>query len=609
MSPKTNVPARILVVDDNAENRRLFAMILDLAHYAVETVGDGLAALERVRESPPDLILLDVMMPGLDGYEVCRRLKADPDSRDIPVIFATALGDQAAETRGFDAGGVDFLTKPLHPQVVLARVAAQLALAAQRRNLEGMFRDVMEFAPDAIILTDPEGRIVQINARTEELFGWPRGELQGQPVERLMPQALRARHEGHRRDFARGAGTLRMASGAACLRRDGSEFFGDISLTTLQTPQGPLLMAVVRDVTERKRQEERLVEAARYARSLIETSIDPLILIDMQGRIQDANEAACRITGLPREELIGSDAASKFTEPERLKPGFKQVMAEGQAIDYLLTIRHAGGRLTDVLCNARAYRNEHGEVVGIFATAHDVTESRRIQEEVSTSRQRLRDMAAQSEAMREYERKSIAREVHDELGQVLTALRMDLTFLDLRFGAEAPELQAKFRDMRGLVDRAIQGVRNVATNLRPSALDMGLIPAIEWVCGEFTRHTGIPCAVLVEGQGLELPEARAIGLFRIVQESLTNVTRYAQAQRVQVTLRGQEETLTLQVQDDGLGFDPEAARRRNAFGLLGMQERALALGGTLQVQSARGQGTTIRVTVPLHHVSRWQEFA
>ena len=609
MSPKTNVPARILVVDDNAENRRLFAMILDLAHYAVEAVGDGLAALERVRESPPDLILLDVMMPGLDGYEVCRRLKADPDSRDIPVIFATALGDQAAETRGFDAGGVDFLTKPLHPQVVLARVAAQLALAAQRRNLEGMFRDVMEFAPDAIILTDPEGRIVQINARTEELFGWPRGELQGQPVERLMPQALRARHEGHRRDFARGAGTLRMASGAACLRRDGSEFFGDISLTTLQTPQGPLLMAVVRDVTERKRQEERLVEAARYARSLIETSIDPLILIDMQGRIQDANEAACRITGLPREELIGSDAASKFTEPERLKPGFKQVMAEGQAIDYLLTIRHAGGRLTDVLCNARAYRNEHGEVVGIFATAHDVTESRRIQEEVSTSRQRLRDMAAQSEAMREYERKSIAREVHDELGQVLTALRMDLTFLDLRFGAEAPELQAKFRDMRGLVDRAIQGVRNVATNLRPSALDMGLIPAIEWVCGEFTRHTGIPCAVLVEGQGLELPEARAIGLFRIVQESLTNVTRYAQAQRVQVTLRGQEETLTLQVQDDGLGFDPEAARRRNAFGLLGMQERALALGGTLQVQSARGQGTTIRVTVPLHHVSRWQEFA
>ncbi len=609
MSPKTNVPARILVVDDNAENRRLFAMILDLAHYAVETVGDGLAALERVQQSPPDLILLDVMMPGLDGYEVCRRLKADPASRDIPVIFATSLGDQAAEARGFEAGGVDFLTKPLHTQVVLARVAAQLALAAQRRNLEGMFRDVMEFAPDAIILTDPDGRIVQVNARTEELFGWPRGELAGQPVEVLMPPHLRHRHEGRRRDFARGAGTLRMASGAACLRRDGSEFFGDISLTTLQTLQGPLLMAVVRDVTERKRQEERLVEAARYARSLIETSIDPLILIDMQGRIQDANEAACRITGLPREALIGSDAVSKFTEPERLKPGFRQVMAEGQAIDYLLTIRHASGRLTDVLCNARAYRNEHGEVVGIFATAHDVTESRRIQEEVSTSRQRLRDMAAQSEAVREYERKSIAREVHDELGQVLTALRMDLTFLDLRHGAASAELQAKFRDMRGLVDRAIQGVRNVATNLRPSALDMGLIPAIEWVCGEFTRHTGIPCAVLLEGQGLELPEARAIGLFRIVQESLTNVTRYAQASRVQVTLRGEGDTLTLQVQDDGLGFDPEAARRRNAFGLLGMQERALALGGTLQVHSARGQGTTVSVTVPLHHVSRWQELA
>jgi len=609
MSPKTNVPARILVVDDNAENRRLFAMILDLGDYAVESVEDGQAALERVAQSPPDLILLDVMMPGLDGYEVCRRLKAEPASRDIPVIFATALGDQASEARGFAAGGVDFLTKPLHPQVVLARVAAQLALAAQRRNLEGMFRDVMEFAPDAIILADPEGRIVQINARTEELFGWPRAELAGQPVEVLMPQRLRSTHEGHRRDFARDAGTLRMASGAACLRRDGGEFFSDISLTTLQTLQGPLLMAVVRDVTERKRQEERLVEAARYARSLIETSIDPLILIDMHGRIQDANEAACRITGLPREALIGSDALSKFTEPERLKPGFKQVMTEGQAIDYLLTIRHASGRLTDVLCNARAFRNEHGEVVGIFATAHDVTESLRIQEEVSASRQRLREMAAQSEAVREYERKSIAREVHDELGQVLTALRMDMAFLRMQFGADNPQLTQKVQEMKDLVDRAIQGVRNVAANLRPSALDMGLIPAIEWVCGEFTRHTGIPCAVQVEGQYEELPEARAIGLFRIVQESLTNVTRYAQASQVRVTLRSEDERLALEVRDDGCGFDPGQTVRRDAFGLLGMQERALALGGTLELVSAPGQGTTVSVTVPLHQVSQWQALA
>lgn len=482
MSPKTNAPARILVVDDNAENRRLFAMILDLGHYAVDAVGDGLAALDHVRASPPDLILLDVMMPGLDGYEVCRRLKADPASRDIPVIFATSLGDQAAETRSFEAGGVDFLNKPVHPQVVLARVAAQLALAAQRRNLEGMFRDVVEFAPDAIILTDLDGHVTQVNARTEELFGWPRAELFGQPVERLMPQQPGSTNERRLRDHDRAPGMLRMASEATCLRRDGSEFFGDVTLSTLHPLQGPLLMAVVRDVTE----------------------------------------------------------------------------------------------------------------------------SRRIQQEVITSRQRLRDMAAQSEAVREYERKNIAREVHDELGQVLTALRMDLTYLDLRHGGQAPELQAKLRDMRGLVDRAIQGVRNVAANLRPTALDMGLIPAIDWVCSEFSRNTGIPCAFASDGSAIDLPEARAIGLFRIVQESLTNVTRYAQARAVRVTLQCQGETLVLEVRDDGRGFDPAQATRRNSFGLLGMQERALALGGLLEVLSAPGQGACVSARIPLHQTNPWQ---
>lgn len=598
--------ARILVVDDTPEIRLLVTTILEHAGYQTLQAAGGERALEMVQQEPPDLILLDVMMPGLDGYEVCARLKSDDTTRAIPVIFLSALDDSEAQTRGFEAGAADFVTKPISVPVLLARVNTHLALYAQRRSLEGKFRDVIEFAPDAIILSDQHGNIVQANARTLELFGYARDELLGHSAEVLLtPEGRAGTHERRAAVLGLPRGS-RIESHTRCRRKDGSEFVADVSVSALHASRGPLLLAMVRDATNRIAQEEKLREAARYARSLIETSVDPMVLIDLTGKVQDANDAACQITGLAREALIGSDAPSRFTQPEKLYEGYKQVMAEGQALNYQLTIKHASGRTYDVLCNAKAFRNEQGEVVGLFATAHDVTESRRIQQEISLSRQRLREMAAQGEAMREYERKNIAREVHDELGQVLTALRMDLTFTEMRHGSVSSELTDKLREMRGLVDRAIQGVRNVAANLRPAALDMGLVPAIEWLCSELTRHAAIPCEFRGAPLSVELPEDRAIGLFRIVQESLTNITRYARASRVLVTLQEQGADLVLEVVDDGQGFDPVQVRTRRSFGLLGMEERALALGGRVDISSAPDQGARVRVVVPLHQASQWR---
>ena len=486
-TPAPNAPARILVVDDTPEMADWMRLMLQGAGHEVLTAYGGAEGLALAQRTAPSLVLLDAMMPEVDGFEVCARLKADDATRAIPVIFISALNDTEAETRCLALGAADFVTKPINLAVLLARVQTHLALYAQRRSLEGMFRDVIEFAPDALILSNRDGRIVQANARAQELFGYSRTELLGLATEVLLVPDVRGQHRERRAAIDGQAGGSSFGSMTRCLRKDGSEFAGEVNAGTLQSNRGELLIAVVRDVTERQQQEEML----------------------------------------------------------------------------------------------------------------------------RTSRQRLRDMAAQSEAVREHERKSIAREVHDELGQVLTALRMDLTFLDMRYGAELPELQAKFHDMRGLVDRAIQGVRNVATNLRPAALDMGLIPAIEWLCGEFRRNTGIACDFDTggSGSGIGLPEDRAIGLFRIVQESLTNVARYAQAHHARVSLlRAPDgDALQLQVHDDGRGFDPAQAASGKSFGLLGMQERAMALGGALEVQSAPGQGTCIRAIIPLYHASHWQE--
>lgn len=459
----------VLVVDDEPVNLKLLRSVLSSAGHQVICAADGLTALHMAEASRPHLILLDVMMPDMDGYAVCRSLKASELTRHIPVIFVTGRDDMAAEARGFELGAADYITKPIRLPVVLARVHTHLALYGQRRHLEGMFRDVMEFAPDAFVLWDAQGRIVQINARTEGLFGYTRQELVGQQLQHLMPQLAL---DGQLRLPEQ----LTMGVSLQCLRKDGSEFPGDINLSPLETNRGRLSMAVVRDNSERQQAE--------------------------------------------------------------------QVLAE--------------------------------------------------------SRERLRELAAQSEAAREEERKHIALEIHDELGQVLTALRMNMSLLGMRFGANEPGLIDQVQDMKGLVDRAIQGVRHVASNLRPTALDLGLSSAIEWLSGEFTRHTAIPCVFHMEEDRIDLDDTRSVVLFRIAQESLTNVTRYAEASRVDVTLHRRGNALQLEVRDNGRGFDPAAARPRKSLGLLGMRERALALGGQVGIASAPGQGTVVTVSIPLN---------
>jgi signal transduction histidine kinase len=176
---------------------------------------------------------------------------------------------------------------------------------------------------------------------------------------------------------------------------------------------------------------------------------------------------------------------------------------------------------------------------------------------------------------------------------------MDLSLLGMKSGSEDPALMERVQSMKGLVDRAIQGVRNVAVNLRPTALDMGLIPALEWLSSDFTERTGIACVLRAQEENIDLDETRAVVIFRIVQESLTNITRYAEANQVDIHLGRRGNELEVAVRDNGRGFDLAAAAKNKSFGLLGMHERALALGGRVNIASAPGQGTMIGVTIPI----------
>jgi signal transduction histidine kinase len=210
----------------------------------------------------------------------------------------------------------------------------------------------------------------------------------------------------------------------------------------------------------------------------------------------------------------------------------------------------------------------------------------------------LRALSTYHEKELEEERRRIAREVHDELGQFLTALKMDISLLRLRFGDD-PELREKAEDMRGLVEQTIQVVRHVASNLRPAALDLGLVPAIEWLAEDFGHRWEIACRVDLSGAEITLDDIHATAVFRVVQESLTNVARHAGASAVTISLDVAHDRLQLSIRDNGRGFDPAAIENTRSFGLLGMRERMLGLGGALIVDSATGKGTTVTIYLPI----------
>lgn len=211
----------------------------------------------------------------------------------------------------------------------------------------------------------------------------------------------------------------------------------------------------------------------------------------------------------------------------------------------------------------------------------------------------MRGLSARREAAREEERKHIAREVHDELGQILTGLKLNVSVLNHKFAADAPALREQVQETMQLTDRALAVARNIASALRPAALDMGIVSALEWLAGRFSANTGIRCEMHLEDANVALDENHAIALFRIVQESLTNVSRYAQADHVVIDLHKDEDDYVLKVRDNGVGFDM-GTKKMDSYGLLGMRERALMLGGELVINSSPGNGTEIVVHIPVN---------
>jgi PAS domain S-box-containing protein len=234
----------------------------------------------------------------------------------------------------------------------------------------------------------------------------------------------------------------------------------------------------------------------------------------------------------------------------------------------------------------------------ICLIASDLSEAKRAEREVRASSEQLRKLAARLVSVREEERTRIAREIHDELGQSLTAVKMDLAWLAGRLPRRNTQMHERIRSTLELADSINQSVRRISTDLRPGILDLGLAAAVEWQIQEFQARTGIQCKLQLLTQELFAPDV-STALFRILQETLTNVARHAKATRVEVVKQKERDRLVLRISDNGRGFDPEDPSISKSLGLLGMRERAAILGGQVNIASAPGKGTTVTAWIPL----------
>jgi len=406
---------------------------------------------------------------------------------------------------------------------------------------------------------------------------------------------------------------------------------------------GNFLGVAFEDVTDRIQAERTLRESEERFRLLVEGVQEYAIFqLDTDGKVVSWNAGAQRLKGYQPAEIIGQHFSVFYPQEDLMKDRPRDILAraarDGRSEDEGWRVRKDGSRFwANVVITA--LRDSKGNLLGFAKLTRDTTENRErsealtkanellelrveqrtavltrvnhemrteiadrqhAEEELRKSRDQLRALAARLQSVREEERTYIAREIHDELGQACTAIKMDLALIGRKLTKGQTQLHDKVKSGMQLVDSMIVTLRRIASELRPRTLDdLGLPAALEAQAQEFESRTGIHCSVILPPEPLTLDSDRSTAIFRIFQESLTNVARHAHATRVEARLQQENDRLIFKVFDNGTGFDPEVAKAGKSLGLIGMQERALLLNGEFKTEGAPSAGTTMTLTIPL----------
>ena len=516
-------PKRCLIVDSDDRARSILADELQALGFHIDSADNGKAALAIAIENRPDIIIAAILMPEMDGFAFCQKIKQDPKLHTIPFVFYTRrYANEQAERFAYMLGVADFIDKALPVNEVIPRIQACL-----------------DSSPDEV------------------------------SPDKSLPVA------------------------------------------TLSVEQQNFLQAIHLDVLndkfwqnekELQRTQQSLQESEERFHNLTDGAIQGIVIQSKQ-QLVFANKAYASMLGHRSvAELLAQDIESMIAPYERGRVRhYQRACLNGEEVppQYEYDALRADGSPITLQTIARRV-NWQGEAA-VQSFVIDVTERKWVQKELEQSREELRELTFHLQRVQEEDRTRIAREIHDQMGQSLTGLKLSLAQLKTSIRQNKLTVEQELTAIIDSVDDLIGGVQRISTELRPALLDhFGLPAACKWQTEQFQKHTGIVCRLLIREQEFEMDKEHSTALFRILQEALTNVARHAQAQSVDIALGKGGGSAILVVADNGKGIDDTNDNQKALeLGILGMQERANRLGGNVDIRQRAEGGTRVVVRMPL----------
>jgi len=450
------------------------------------------------------------------------------------------------------------------------------------RESEERWRSVTENSPDYILLLDRDMIIRFVNSN---LPGTKKEDFLGTPLyEHDPPDKKAAVKELLTRVM--NTGNMESYENEYTLP-DGKTIIFETRVAPRKVRDKIIELTIhAQDISVRKESEMALQKSERKYRDLVDTAIVGIIQSSVDGKILFVNQALATMAGFDSpEEMIADGALPRYKDPETRKKLITNIREHGRVDNLEVEMVTKDGRIG------------WGLISGIFDGKIMTFVTINITERKEAEK-KLRQLSGHLQEIREEERTEMAREIHDELGQTLTAFKFDLAWLKNKINKDQKQVQEKISSMSDLVEKEIEIVKEISTRLRPGLLDdLGLAAAIEWQAEDFQKRTGISCQVTIDPEDLVLEQELSTALFRIFQEALTNITRHAKATQVKTILNGGSGNVELTIKDNGVGISEAEMSKPKSFGIIGMHERIHSFGGELVIRGEPGEGTTVTVSV------------
>lgn len=471
-------------------------------------------------------------------------------------------------------------------------------------NIDLLFGQLWEISVDGMRLIDEKGKILLVNDSFCKIFQMEKENLLGKPFSIVYADGEQEEAlEVYQRDIHNNK--IKTLFERENILWNSRKVWFEFSNSFLTLPDGSkITLSIIKDISERKKSEIELRESEAKFKMLFNNANDAVFVTQLSneksyGDFIEVNEVACKRLGYSKEEFLqlspSAIVSQKSISDFNTKTG--QLLKESHVI-YDTVHRAKDKKLIPVEVNSHLfYYNDKPTVLSI---ARDITERKQAEEKLKRTSKLLRELATHLQSVREEERTMIAQEIHDELGQVLTALKIYIALLANKLDKNQEPLKEKINSLSELIDASVESVQKISSKLRPGILDeLGLAAAIEWQTEEFEKMTSIKCSLVLPKEEIILEKNKSTAIFRILQEALTNIARHSRATKAAISLLNHQSNISLEILDNGIGITQEQIKDFNSLGIHGMEERALVFGGEVSFEGITGKGTTVKVVIPV----------